>query len=119
MGRAVDKGSHERFLEKTKMGIKMKTIKFKNLVDSKTGKTVEIEVPDDFDENNPESTLAGKRGAEFGARIARVVQHQRKEEIKLHLRQVNSLKEVGDLGRESATKLRKMFEVHGFGCSKE
>jgi len=93
----------------------MKTIKFKNLIDSNTGKTVEIEVPDDFDENNPAATLAGERGAEFGARIAHVVQHQRKEEIKLHLKQVSSLKEVGDLGRDAGTKLRKMFESHGFG----
>lgn len=93
----------------------MKTIKFKNLIDVNTGKTVEIEVPDDFDENDPTNTLAGERGAEFGARIARVVQHQRKEEIKLQLRQVNSLKEVGDLGRDAGRNLRKMFEAHGFG----
>jgi len=92
----------------------MKTIKFKNLIDSNTGKTVEIEVPDDFNENDPTNTLAGERGAEFGARITLVVQHQRKEEIKSQLRQVNSLKEVGELGSEAGTKLRKMFEAHGF-----
>ena len=96
----------------------MKTIRFENLIDTNTGKTVEIEVPDDFDENNPSFAAAGKRGAEFGDRSNKVVKHQRKEELKakLHsLREVHSLEEVGQLGSDSAKRLLEMFESHGFG----
>lgn len=89
----------------------MKTIKYENLIDVNTGKTVEIEVPDDFDENNPASTLAGDRGREFGARFTLIAHHNRKEKIKTHLREVANLKEVGDLGREAGEKLAKAFGI--------
>jgi len=57
----------------------MKTLRFKNLIDSNTGKTVEIEVPDDFDENNPTFKAAGERGKAFGERINKVVAGQLRE----------------------------------------
>lgn len=84
----------------------MKTIKFKNLIDTNTGKTVEVEVPDDFDENDPSFKKAGERGAAFGKRVAAVTNH---------LREVESLEEVGQLGSDSAKRLHEMFVAHGFG----
>jgi len=96
----------------------MKTLRFENLIDSITGETVEIEVPDDFDENNPSAVAVGKRGAAFGKRINDVVKHQRKEELKakMHsLREVHNMEEVGKLGSDSAKRLLEMFKNHGFG----
>ena len=83
----------------------MKTLKFKNLIDSNTGKTLEIEVPDDFDENDPLYVAAGERGKAFAERI---------KAVQNHLREVESLEEVGDLGRESGRKLNEMFKKYGF-----
>jgi len=53
----------------------MKTIRFENLKEGNPknknfGKTVELTVPDDFDEQAYEE--ARQRGAEFGARFARI-----------------------------------------------
>ncbi len=53
----------------------MKTIRFENLVEGNPksknyGKTIELEVPDDFDEEAYEE--ARRIGAEFGARIATI-----------------------------------------------
>ncbi len=53
----------------------MKTIRFENLVEGNPknknyGKTIELEVPDDFDEQACEE--ARQRGGEFGARFARI-----------------------------------------------
>ncbi len=53
----------------------MKTIRFDNLVEGNPknknfGKTVELEVPDDFDEEAYEE--ARRCGGEFGARIATI-----------------------------------------------
>ena len=84
----------------------MKTLRFENLIDSNTGETLEIEVPDDFDENNPLYVAAGERGKAFAERI---------QAVQKHLREVDSLKEVGDLGRESGRKLNEMFKKYGFG----
>lgn len=83
----------------------MKTLRFENLIDSNTGKTVEIEVPDDFDENDPMYVAAGERGKAFAERIKAVQEH---------LREVESLEEVGELGSESGRKLSEMFKNHGF-----
>lgn len=83
----------------------MKKLRFENLIDSNTGKTVEIEVPDDFDENEPSFVAAGEAGKAFAERINKVT---------AHLREVESLEEVGRLGAESAQKLAKMFGDHGF-----
>ena len=84
----------------------MKTLKFENLIDTNTGKTLEIEVEDDFDENDPLYVAAGERGKEFAERI---------NAVQKHLREVDSLEEVGDLGRESGRKLNEMFKEYGFG----
>ena len=84
----------------------MKTLRFENLIDSNTGKTVEIEVPDDFDENNALFTEAGERAIAFAKRI---------KAVQNNLREVESLEEVGDLGRESGRKLNEMFKEYGFG----
>lgn len=86
----------------------MKTLRFENLIDSNTGKTVEIEVPDDFDETDPMYVAAGERGRAFAERISAVVDDH-------DLRQVHSLIEIGEIGSESAQKLLKMFKNHGFG----
>lgn len=83
----------------------MKTIKFNNLVEARTGKTLEIEVPDDFDENNPVYVAAGERGKAFAKRI---------QAVQNHLREVESLDEVGRLGSESGKKLFELFNQHGF-----
>lgn len=84
----------------------MKTLRFENLIDTSTGKTVEIEMPDDFDENDPMSMAAGARGKAFAERINKVTSH---------LREVESLEEVGRLGGESGQKLAEMFSNYGFG----
>jgi hypothetical protein len=67
----------------------MKTIKFENLIDIKTGKTVEIEVPDDLEI----SGLPGRRAKGFANRV----------------RQVKDFNEVAELGREAGKKLREVF----------
>lgn len=84
----------------------MKQLRFENLIDSNTGKTLEIEVPDDFDENDPQFVAAGELGKAFADRVNKVT---------AHLREVESLEEVGRLGGESARKLAEMFGDHGFG----
>lgn len=53
----------------------MKIIKFNNLVDSKTKKTVEIEVPDDFDEYSDDIARATLRGRIFGKRFRRWIRN--------------------------------------------
>lgn len=80
----------------------MTTIKFKNLIDVNTGKTVEIEVPDDYVVDE----LPGKRAREFAERINKVTNH---------LREVESLDEVGKLGSEAGRKLHELFKNYGFG----
>lgn len=93
----------------------MKTLRFENLVEGNPksknyGKTVEIEVPDDFDENNPSYEKARKRGAAFGKRV---------NDVTAHLREVESLDEVGQLGSDSAKRLHEMFKQYGFGVRNE
>jgi len=92
----------------------MKTLKFENLIDTNTGKTVEIEVADDFDENAGSYARAGKRGGEFGARFHKIAEQQRKEELKnqIRLRMVKNLNEVGELGKAAGEKLFKEFGNH-------
>lgn len=55
----------------------MRTIKFNNLVGTNTGNAVEIEVPDNFDENNTSFTKARDCGAAFGKQVAVVTNHLR------------------------------------------
>ena len=50
----------------------MKTIKFSNLIDTKTGETLEIEVPDNFDPTTGSFAEAGRRGSAFGKRFAKI-----------------------------------------------
>lgn len=93
----------------------MNTIKFDNLVEANPesknfGKTVEIEVPDDFDENNPSFKKARDRGAAFGKRVNAVTNH---------LHEVESLEEVGQLGSDSAKRLHEMFKQYGVGVRNE
>ena len=83
----------------------MKTLRFENLIEASTGKTLEIEVPDDFDESDPLYVAAGERGKEFAERI---------NAVQKRLREVDSLKEVGHLGSESGRKLFEMFKKYGF-----
>lgn len=83
----------------------MKTLRFENLIDTTTGKTLEVEVPDDFDENNPMSVAIKNRATAFADRVTKVT---------THLREVESLEEIGRLGGESAQKLAKMFSDYGF-----
>ena len=61
----------------------MSTMKFENLIDVNTGKTVEIDIPDDFEINE----LPGKRAKEFASRINKAT----------------------ELGRLSGQKLREVF----------
>ena len=67
----------------------MKTLRFENLIDSNTGKTVEIEVPDDMEHNE----AAIQRATAFACRV----------------REVKDFNEVGELGREAGEKLFKAF----------
>ena len=64
------------------IGNKMKKLRFENLIDSKTGKTVEIDVPDDFDENDPTFVAAGEAGKAFAERINKVNKYL--SEVKEH-----------------------------------
>jgi predicted transcriptional regulator len=73
------------------IGKDMTTMKFENLVDVNTGKTVEIEVPDDYTIDE----LPGKRAKEFANCV----------------RQVNSLDEVAELGREAGRKLAEAMGI--------
>ena len=54
----------------------MKTIKYKNLIDSKTGKKLEIEVPDDFDLYSDSAAYASLRGRMMGKRFRRVFRYK-------------------------------------------
>ena len=74
----------------------MKTLRFENLIDTNTGETLEIEVEDDFDENDPMYVAAGELGKAFAERI---------NAVQKRLRELDSLKEVGKLGIESGKKL--------------
>ena len=71
----------------------MKTLRFENLIDTNTGKTVEIEVPDDIEHNE----AASQRATEFAGRI----------------RQVEDFNEVAELGRSAGEKLFKAFNNKG------
>ena len=52
----------------------MKILKFENLIDVKTGKPVEVEVPDDF--NVTATVEAGKLGAKSGERLLKVFRNE-------------------------------------------
>jgi len=67
----------------------MKTLRFENLIDTNTGKTVEIEVPDDMEHNE----AATQRATAFGCRV----------------REVKDFNEVAELGRAAGEKLFKAF----------
>lgn len=53
----------------------MKTIKYKNLIDSKTKKPIEVEVPDDFNEYSDNIAEASLRGRMSGKRFRRWIRN--------------------------------------------